>query len=141
MIKERNVVTAILLSLVTCGLYGIYWFVSITDDMKTASGDETLPSGVTAFLLTLVTCGIYGFYWIYKMAKAEMMMKSKYGLPVKDNVILYVILQVLGLGIVNYCLMQSELNTVATMGTQTNSMQQPVQNVEQNNDSNQNTGV
>ena len=118
MIKERNVVTAIILSFVTCGLYTIYWFVCLNDEMKFASGDEKLPSGGMAVLLTLVTCGIYGIYWIYLMSKAEVALQTKYGLPVKDNFVLYIILQLIGLGLVNYFLLQTSLNNVATKNTQ-----------------------
>lgn len=29
-IQRREIVTAIILSLVTCGIYGIYWFICLT---------------------------------------------------------------------------------------------------------------
>ena len=131
-IREKNIVTCIILSLVTCGIYGIIWFVSITDDMKTMSGDQSLPSGGMAFLLTLVTCGIYGYYWAYKMAKANVMAKSRRGMPADDNTVLYIILQVFGLGIINYCLMQNDLNDMARIGQGPN---------QQNNFPYQNMGV
>ena len=54
MVQKRDIVVAIILSLVTCGIYGIYWFIVMTDDVKTASGDTQLASGGVAFLLTLV---------------------------------------------------------------------------------------
>ena len=41
-IKERNIGVCILLTLVTCGIYGIFWFISLTDDMRVASGDDRL---------------------------------------------------------------------------------------------------
>ena len=129
-IRERSIVTCILLSLVTCGIYGIIWFVSITDDMKIASGDQSLPSGGMAFLLTLVTCGIYGFFWAWKMGKANTMAKNSRGLPAEDSSVLYLILQVLGLGIVVYCLVQNDLNEMSKL----------VPN-QQNNFPNQNMGV
>lgn len=112
-IKERNIVVCILLSVITCGIYGIVWFVSMTDDMRYASGDQKLSGGM-AFLLTLVTCGIYGYYWAYKMGKATAVAKANRGMGNDDNSVLYLILQLLGLGIVNYCLIQSDLNKMAT---------------------------
>ena len=45
--------------------YGLYWFVCLTDDTNTISG-EPGTSGVVALVLTIVTCGIYGLYWAYK---------------------------------------------------------------------------
>lgn len=111
-IKERNIVVCILLSIVTCGIYGIIWFISMTDDMRYVSGDQTL-SGGKAFLFTLITCGIYSYFWVYKMAKAAVLAKANRGIPADDNAILYIVLQLFGLGIVNYCLIQNDLNSLA----------------------------
>ena len=98
--KERNIGVSIILTLVTCGIYGIYWFIAITDDARLASGDTQAPSGGIAFLLTLVTCGIYGIYWAYKMGKTIMMAKQKANLPAEDNSVLYLILQFVVLSLI-----------------------------------------
>lgn len=110
MIKEKNVVVCLLLSIVTCGIYGIIWFINLTDDVKMASGDDSF-SGIRDFLLTLVTCGLYGWYWAYKMGKAVNNIKTKNGQEsAEDNSILYLIFCIFGFNIVNFCLIQSELN-------------------------------
>lgn len=111
--RERNIAVAIILTIVTCGIYGIYWFIVLTDDARLASGDQQAPSGGIAFLLTLITCGIYGIYWAYKMGKTLVMAKQKAELNAEDNSVLYLILQIFGLGIINYALMQNELNQLA----------------------------
>lgn len=111
-IQEKNIVVCILLTIITCGIYGIFWFISMTDDMRYVSGDQTL-SGGSAFLFSIITCGIYTYFWAYKMAKASNVAKANKGLPTDDNAILYIILQIFGLGIVNYCLIQNDLNTIA----------------------------
>ncbi len=108
MIKKRDIVTCVILSIVTCGLYGIYWFISLTDDVRAVSGDERL-SGGKCFLLTLITCGIYGIYWAYLIGKAMMQVNKNNN----DNSLLYLILQIFGLGIVTYCLVQNDLNAIA----------------------------
>lgn len=113
MIKKRDLVTSIILSIVTCGIYGIIWFIGLTDDAKAASNDESMQSGGVAFLLTLVTCGIYGFFWAYKMGKAINQARVNRGMPEDDKSTLYLILQIFGLGIVNYALMQNDLNEMA----------------------------
>lgn len=110
-IKERNIVLCIVLSLITCGIYSIVWFISLTDDVRVASGDNTL-SGGKAFLFTIITCGIYSFFWAYKMGKAMAIAKAKDGINGEDNSVLYIILQIFGLGIVNYCLIQNDLNNL-----------------------------
>lgn len=110
--EEKNLVMNIILSLVTCGLYGLYWFVTLTEDAKEFSKDEQMQSGGLALVLTIVTCGIYGFYWAYKMGKMIEQGQKNYGLNAKDNSILYIVLQLFGLGIVGYCLMQNDLNEI-----------------------------
>ena len=112
MVQKRSIVTCILLSIVTCGIYGIFWYISLTDDVRVVSGDTRL-SGGKCFLLTIITCGIYGFYWAYLMGKGMMQAKANKGLTPDDNSVLYVILQIFGLSIVTYCLVQNDLNTFA----------------------------
>ena len=112
MIKERDIVVSILLSIVTCGIYGIYWFITLTDDASKANNDPNF-TGVNAFLLTLVTCGIYGIYWNYKIGKEMFEANQKKGIAANDNSTLYLILSIFGLSIVTYCLVQNELNAIA----------------------------
>lgn len=112
MIKERNIVTCILLSIVTCGIYGIYWFITLTDDASRANDDPAF-TGVKAFLFTLVTCGIYNIYWNYKIGKEMYEANQKRGIQTSDNSVLYLVLGLFGFGIVTYCLVQNELNTIA----------------------------
>lgn len=112
MVKNRNIVLQIVLSLVTCGIYGIYWFITLTDDAARKADDPNF-SGVKAFLLTIITCGIYGIYWYYKMGKTLKAAGDKNGVAIEDNSVLYLILGIFGLGIVGYCLMQSDLNKMA----------------------------
>ena len=35
MIERRNIAVCIVLTLVTCGIYGIYWIVCLTNDVNT----------------------------------------------------------------------------------------------------------
>lgn len=112
MVKNRNIVLQIVLSLVTCGLYWIYWFITLSDDAARKADDANF-NGVKALLLSIVTCGIYGIYWYYKMGKLLKAAGDKNGVAIDDNSTLYIILGIFGLGIVAYCLMQSDLNKMA----------------------------
>ncbi len=102
--KKKNIGVSIILTLLTCGIYGIYWFICLTNDMNTIANDDYQTSGATAFLLSLITCGIYGIYWAYKMGQKMDKLNNS------NNTILFILLQVVGLGIVNYCIMQNEIN-------------------------------
>ena len=112
MIKERNIVVQVLLSIITCGIYGIYWFFTLTDDAARSAEDPNF-SGIKSFLFSLITCGIYTFFWNYKMGKTMYADNQKAGIKAEDNSVLYLILSIFGLSIVNYCIIQNELNTLA----------------------------
>lgn len=111
MIKEKSIALCIILSIVTCGIYGIYWFVCLTNDVNYVSGEEGTSGGL-AFLFTLITCGIYGLYWAYKMGDKLDIAKQKRGIPASNGGILYLILFMFG-GIIAYALIQNELNKLA----------------------------
>lgn len=66
MVEQRNVALCVILTIVTCGIYGIYWLICLVNDLNYATGDVQSPSGGMVFLLDIVTCGIYGLYWCYK---------------------------------------------------------------------------
>ena len=61
MIERRNIAVCIVLTLVTCGIYGIYWIVCLTNDVNTVSGDVNGTSGGMVVLLTIVTCEFTAF--------------------------------------------------------------------------------
>lgn len=109
-IKRRSIVLSIILSLVTCGIYNIYWFIVLTNEINQASGRTNDTSGGLSYILIFVTCGIYGFIWAYKMGEKRDIVANENG---SSNVI-YLILYFLGLSIVVNCLLQDTLNkTVA----------------------------
>ena len=112
MIKQRNIAVCIILSIVTCGIYGLYWFVCLTDDVNTAA-EEQGTTGAVALLLSIVTCGIYGLYWAYKMGEKVDLIKSRNGMQTSNSGIMYLILNFIGLSIVTWALLQNELNQVA----------------------------
>lgn len=110
MIQKRNIGLAILYSIITCGLYGMYWFVKITDEANTLSGETEPTSGGLSLLLLIVTCGIYGYFWSYKMGKIMYKAQERAGMHPSDNSILYLILAFFQLSIVSYAIIQSDIN-------------------------------
>ena len=112
MIKQRNIAMCIILSIVTCGIYGLYWFICITDDMNTATEEQGTP-GSMALLFSIITCGIYSIYWAYKMGEKVDMLKAKNEAPTSNSGLLYLILSLFGFSIVVWALVQNELNQVA----------------------------
>ena len=53
MLKKREIVTTIILSFVTCGIYGIVWFIGLTDDASKLNNDPDFNGG-KAFLFSLL---------------------------------------------------------------------------------------
>ena len=114
-IKQRNIATCIILSIVTCGIYSIIWFISMVDDLNVASGYQQDQSGGTVFLLSLVTCGIYQYFWLYKAGEKVNAIKQRSGMmPDSNSGVIYLLLAIFGLGIVSFAFIQTELNKVAS---------------------------
>lgn len=106
---RRDIAVCIILTILTCGIYGIYWMIQLNDELLAASG-RSGQSGVVVFLLGLVTCGIYLYIWHYQMGEAVVSLHASVGKPNDNTPILYLVLALVGFGIVNYALMQNELN-------------------------------
>ena len=115
MIQQRNIAVCIILSIVTCGIYGIYWLICLNDDANRAANDPNATSGGIVFLLTLVTCGIYGIYWCYKMGQQLDTAYQNRGVPAPGKGTILLILAIFGLSIISYALIQDELNKISAM--------------------------
>lgn len=110
MVKKREVAVAIILSIITCGIYGIYWFIQLNDEINSLNGDVNDTTGGMAFLFSLISCGIYSLYWMYKMGdKIDNIAQSR-GLGTSSRGILYLVLALFGFGIISYALMQDTIN-------------------------------
>ncbi|MBQ9859500.1 MAG: DUF4234 domain-containing protein [Clostridia bacterium] len=106
-IKSRNIVTAVILTIVTCGIYGIYWTICLAREavsVKDPSDNAVLEIVLMLFLPFL------GFFMCEKKLAEGCAEK---GIAHKDNSVLYLILGLVGLGIVNFCMMQNDLNQLA----------------------------
>ena len=110
--KKRNLALCVIFSIITFGIYGIYWFIKINNDANELANPPERTSGGVAFLLTLITCGIYGIYWAYKMGKQLDSALEQRGMPTKNDAVLYLILSVVGLGFVAWILMQNTINSM-----------------------------
>ena len=100
MVRPRSIPLCIILSIITCGIYGLYWFVCLTDEVNEVT-QENDTSGVMAVLLSIITCGIYG-----KLDRARM----RNNVPTGSFPILFLVLNIFGLAIVTCAIIQSELN-------------------------------
>ncbi len=97
--KKRNIALIILFSIITFGIYYLYWFVKLTNDSNTMNPKEATTSGGKALLFSIITFGIYTFYWMYKL-----------GEKVDKNGTLYLIISLLGFGFIMELIAQSKVN-------------------------------
>lgn len=123
---DRSLAAYILLSLVTCGIYGLYFFYRLAKDVNTmCEGDGETTPGLAAFiLLTYVTCGFYAFYWYYKIGNRLSANASRYGLAFQENgttVLMWCIVGYITCGIGNYVAMYFIIKNANAMATAYNS--------------------
>lgn len=111
MVQKRNIALCIIFTLITCGIYEIYWFVCLANDINTVS-DSQDTSGGMVLLLTLVTCGIYGLFWAYRCGEKIDTAKQRRGIPSGNGGVLYLLLYIFG-GIITFALIQNEINNLA----------------------------
>lgn len=110
MIKERSVAVALILTILTCGLYGLYWLVCLNDELNALSDNKNDTSGGVVLLLSLITCGIYSWYWLFKSGEKVDALKVKRGVPTSYSALLYLVLGLFGFTIISYALIQDEIN-------------------------------
>ena len=101
---KRNIVTAIILSIITCGIYNLYWIYALNNDASRLARED--EDGGMVLILSLITCGIYFLIWNYKMGD------KIYQAGGKNDQVVYLILAIFGLSIVSMALMQTEVNNL-----------------------------
>lgn len=112
-IQRKSIGLCIVLSIVTCGFYSLYWLYCLAEDVNKAAARVNGPSGGMVLLLSIVTCNIYGLYWLYRSGDDLDRQRAARGLPAGHLGILYLVLAIFGFAIISYALMQSELNEYA----------------------------
>lgn len=111
LVKNRSIALSIILSIITCGIYGLFWYAFMVDDANKVSGEYDSTSGGLTILYSLLTCGLYKIYWSYKVGKQLYNAGSNCGKDISDNSILYLILSLFGLSIISDALIQNDLNS------------------------------
>lgn len=109
--RERNIVTAIILSIVTCGIYGVYWIYCIAEDIYNTENNLPTTPGLT-LLLFIITGGLYGIYVFYQWGKVMHTIGDRFDVTIEDRSIVYIILSIVGLSLVNLVLIQTDINNI-----------------------------
>ena len=106
-IRKRNIITCLLLSVITCGIYGIYWAFTVGREAVSVKDDE--DGGV----LEGVLCALVPFIGFYLTEKKFAEGCYNRGIVHEDRSVMYLILGLI-LPIVDLCIVQNDLNKLVT---------------------------
>jgi len=109
MIQQRSLATCIILTIVTCGIYGLYWMAKLNDEINYVTGDQNGQSGVLVVVLNYVTCNLYGIYWAYKSGEKLDAFFASRGMATGNRATMYLILEFI-FPIAAWAMMQDTLN-------------------------------
>lgn len=111
MFTKRSVATVVILTIVTCGIYSLYWFWVAIKELYEA-GHKSIGNlePVIQFILLFVYVG--GIFFAINADANLNEVKAQKGLPVADNKILYIVLAVI-CPIIMVALVQNEMNKLA----------------------------
>ena len=115
-VKEKSIGLCVVLSLVTCGIYSIYWLYTIAHDLSDLCESQNQEKGAEPGLvvvLSIVTCGIYLLYYLWKAGKMVSSLTRSNGHHPSDDSIVLMVLSILQLSLVSYCILQSHINGFA----------------------------
>ena len=112
-VQPKNIGLSVILSLITCGIYGLYWLYCIARDLNelcVSQNQEKGPDAGLVVILSIVTCGIYLIYYFGKAGKMVASLTYENGGHPSDDGIVLMVLSVFQLSIVSYCILQSNIN-------------------------------
>ena len=110
--EEKNIAVCIILAIVTCSIYMWFWMYNMIKKIRMLSNDT---SDMIGEYLLLMLVPYYNIYWVYTRGKKISEEAARRGIQITDNSVLYLILNLLGLSIVSYAMMQNDLNKLARM--------------------------
>ena len=107
---EIGVAKGLVLCLVTCGLYNLYWNYTQFRAMNMLLGRHEFDFAQW-LLLSMITCGFYHIYYEYKMGTELQRWLREHGHEVNPNLgVIGLLLSCFGLTIVADAIYQHELN-------------------------------
>lgn len=106
----RSIALGIIFSLLTCGIYSLYWQYKQMITLNAWLGRNDYRFWLW-FFLSILTCGIFSIYYEYKMAVGINEIQTISGLPVSGYLaVTCVLLAIFGVGIASLAIQQWEIN-------------------------------
>lgn len=108
-----GVALGIVLSLITCGFYNIYWNYRQMLALNALLGREEYNFWKW-LLLSIVTCGLYHIYYEYKMGSDLLAWLRSNGRSASDHLpVIGLVLSIFGLSIICDAVYQAEINKLS----------------------------
>ena len=108
-VRKRKIGVCILLSIITLGIYAIYWQYLLVKNVRATQRDRFSCVGEMSCLIFIP---FYSVYWWYTRGKTVKKEFEEHGFSASGNEIAYLILSVFGLGIVSMAIMQHDFNSL-----------------------------
>ncbi len=109
-IKKQNIALAVFLSIITCGIYNIYWIYTL---MKNVHELEHNEKSCVGELLCFMFVPFYSLYWWLKRGNIVNDEFKKIGRKATSSGVLLLILGIFGLSIVSEIIMQLDFNSLS----------------------------
>lgn len=110
--QYRSVLTVILLSIFTFGIYSIYYTYSLQEAMKNEFPEEKITSGAMVILLIVVTLGIYAIYWMYVTSKRLDYIVQREMHVYSEDTLLFMLIGILFTPVAFEALTQNKVNEI-----------------------------
>ncbi|HNU90762.1 MAG TPA: DUF4234 domain-containing protein [Spirochaetota bacterium] len=107
-ITVRSPAAVIVFSVISCGIYALYWIYRFASELKDFTDRDDINPGLD--LLLCILCFPYVVYWSYKYGMVLDEALEKTGQKPDGNAVLYLVLAVFGLFIISMAIMQATAN-------------------------------
>lgn len=112
--QNRSPASVVLLTIVTCGIYGLYWYYTMMKDMNGALNEQRFSPGT--MILLCFFCPPVLYYVLYKLDQGLVELGMKENLTYASNFVMWLLLTLLlGVGeFVAQVQITSAFNTIWT---------------------------
>lgn len=110
MLSKRSVASVIIFSIITCGIYAIWWVYVTCSALQQQGGKTAIPPILTTLLILFFPAAGGALLGLDADDNINLI-KARYGMPCTDNKLIWIILGLV-IPIVLIGLIQNEINTM-----------------------------